>query len=31
MTFFTHEITVMGVTVALRAYIPDVSARTSYA
>ena len=31
MTFFIHEITVHGVTVPLRAYIPDVAGRTSYA
>ena len=31
MTFFIHEITVHGVTVPLRAYIPDVAGRTAYA
>ncbi len=31
MKFFTHDITVGGVTVPLRCYIPDVCGRTSYA
>lgn len=31
MTYFVHEITVSGVTVPLRAYIPDIAGRTSYA
>jgi len=31
MTFLIEEISVLGVTVPLRAYIPDVSGRTSYA
>lgn len=31
MTFFTHEITVQGVTVPLRCYIPDVCGKTAYA
>ncbi|MCQ2431757.1 MAG: alpha/beta hydrolase [Clostridia bacterium] len=31
MKFYTHEITIGGVTVPLRCYIPDVCGRTSYA